>query len=65
VASIFGGTPEKKSRTGTDIDWSKMRKNKRPSTNLAMLEISYPQVIHVSGQKLVENTLFAQDRLML
>jgi len=36
-----------------------MRENERQSSNLAMLEISYPQVIHVFGQKLVENTLFA------
>jgi hypothetical protein len=36
-----------------------MRKNKRSFCTLIVYEAGYPQVIHVLGQKLVENTLFA------
>lgn len=32
---------------------------------LLSLEISYPQVIHLSGAKLVDNTLFARGDLMI
>jgi hypothetical protein len=47
------------------VIWGKLKKNERISSNLPLLEISYPQVIHVFGLKLVGNTLFAQDWLML
>ena len=49
----------------TDAVWAIVTKNKLQLTILLSLEISYPQVIHLFGQKLVENTLFAFDRLML